>query len=64
MKVSGSYLHDCVCWLIFFTVAGMGLCFGFVVKTVLIIEGCFHYCWAVLTQCQGLFCFWHHPTSE
>jgi len=27
-----------------FIVAGMGLCFGFVLKTVLIIEGSFHYC--------------------
>ena len=30
--------------LIFFTVAGMGLCFGFVLKTVLITQGCFLYC--------------------
>ena len=30
--------------LIFFTVASMGLCFGFVLKTVLIIQGCFCYC--------------------
>ena len=30
--------------LIFFTVASMGLCFGFVLGTVLIIQGCFHYC--------------------
>jgi len=43
----------------FFTVAGMGLCFEFVLKTVLIIQRCFHYCWAVLTQRQGFFCFSH-----
>ena len=50
--------------LIFFIVANMGLCFGFVLKTVLIIQECFSYCWAVLTQSQGLCCFSHHPTSE
>ena len=42
----------------------MGLCFGFVLRTVLITQGCFCYCWAVLTQSQGLFCSSHHPTSE
>jgi len=30
--------------LILFVVASMGLCFGFVVKTVLIIQGCFSSC--------------------
>ena len=30
--------------LVFFVVAGMGLCFGFVLKTVLITQGCFRYC--------------------
>ena len=30
--------------LIFFTVASMGLCFGFVLETVLITEGCFRSC--------------------
>ena len=30
--------------LIFFIVAGMGLCIGFVLETVLIIQGCFSYC--------------------
>jgi len=49
--------------LIFFVVANMGLCFGFVLKTVLIIQGYFHYCWAVLAQSQGLFCFSHHFIS-
>ena len=39
-----------MCWvlagteLIFFTVASMGLCFVFVLETVLIIQGCLHYC--------------------
>ena len=28
----------------FFIVACMGLCFGFVLKTVLVIQGCFSYC--------------------
>ena len=49
---------------IIFIVANMGLCFGFVLKTALIIEGRFHYCWAVLTESQGLFCCSHHPTSK
>ena len=30
--------------LIFFIVASMGLCFGFVLKTVSITQGCFRYC--------------------
>ena len=30
--------------LIFFIVAGMGLCFEFVLETVLIMQGCFRYC--------------------
>ena len=30
--------------LILFTVANMGLWFGFVLETVLIIQGCFRYC--------------------
>ena len=50
--------------LICLIIASMGLCFGFVLETVLIIQGCFHYCWAVLTQSQGLFCLSPHPTSE
>ena len=29
---------------IFFIVASMGLCFGFVLETVLIVQGCFSYC--------------------
>ena len=29
---------------IFFIVASMGLCFGFVLETVLITQGCFCYC--------------------
>jgi len=46
------------------TVSYMGLCFGFVLKTVLITQGCFRYCCAVLAQHQGLFCVSDHPTSE
>ena len=30
--------------LIFSIVACMGLCFGFMLETVLIIQGCFRYC--------------------
>lgn len=34
----------------FFMVASMRLCFAFVLEIVLMTEGCFGYCWAVLTQ--------------
>jgi len=50
--------------LIFFIVAIMGLCFGFVLETVLVIQGCFSYCRAGLTQSQGRFCYSAHPTGE
>ena len=50
--------------LIFFIVATMGLCFGFVTKTVLVTQGYFNYCWTVLAQHQGLLCFSPHPTSK
>lgn len=40
--------------IILFTVAGMELRFGFVLKTVLTMPGCFQWCWAVLSQCQGI----------
>ena len=42
--------------LIFFIAAHLWLCFGSMTKTVLITQGCFSYCWAVLTQHQ-VFCF-------
>jgi len=41
----------------------MVLCVGFIIKTVLITQGCYSYCWAVLAQHQGLFCSSHHPAS-
>jgi len=50
--------------LIFYRVAGTGLCFGFVRETALITPGCFSYCRAAFTQSQGLFCFSPHPTSK
>lgn len=50
--------------LTLFTVASRGLCFGFELKSRLIIRKCFCYCWAVLAQCQGLLCFSYHLTSE
>lgn len=51
--------------LIFFPAPGTGLCFGLVLKRVLMtIQRCFQYCWAVLTQSQGLFCSSPHSTSE
>jgi len=42
----------------------MVLHFGFVLKTVLITQGCFSYSWPVLTQSQRLFCSSQHPISE
>jgi len=42
----------------------MGLCFGFVTKTVLMTQGCFSCCWATLTQNRGLFCSSLCPVSE
>lgn len=47
-----------------FTVAGVGLCFGFALEPTLKIQGCFSYCWVVLTQSQEPFCFSLHPTSN
>ena len=38
----------------------MGLCSGFVLKTVLLTQGYFSDCWSALTQSQGLFCFSPH----
>ena len=48
----------------YFIVVCMGLCFGFVLKTVLIMQWCFSYCWALLTQHWGLFCSSHCPARE
>ena len=45
--------------LVFFTVR-----FRFVLKTVLVTQGCVSYCWAALAQRQGLFCSSLCPTSE
>ena len=39
---------------IFFIVTSMRLYFGFVLETVLIIQGCFCCCWAVLTESRPL----------
>jgi len=57
-------LHLAAIEFIFFAVASIGLCFTFVLKTVLISQGWFSHCWAVLTESQGLFCFSPHPTSK
>jgi len=43
--------------LIFFIVSSIRLCLEIVFKAVLIIQGYFSYCWAVLTQNQGLSAF-------
>lgn len=50
--------------LIFSMVGSREPCFGFMLKPVLIIQGCLSYCWVVLAQSQGLFCFSHHTISE
>jgi len=42
----------------------MGLCVGFVQKTVLMTQGCFCHCWAALIPSRGLFCPSHGPASE
>jgi len=43
--------------LIFFIGDCMVLCFGFVMRTALMTQGCFSYCWTALAQHQGLSCF-------
>ena len=40
--------------IIFFTVAGIVLCFGFSMRIMLITHRCFSCCWAVFTLNQGL----------
>lgn len=42
----------------------MCCCFVFVLETVLIIQQCFSYSWAMLAQHQGLFCFSHCHTNK
>lgn len=42
----------------------MELCFGFMMKTVLITLWCFSCCRAVLAQSQGRFCFSHCPHNK
>lgn len=49
---------------VFFIVADMGLWFWFVHKTLLIIQGCFFYCWTMLAQSQEFFFFSPHSTSK
>jgi len=50
--------------MFFISPARTGLRFGLLLKAVLIIQGCYSYFCAVLTQSQGLFSFSSHPTSE
>lgn len=47
-----------------FIVAGVGLCFEFVMEPWLITLGCFNYCWLVLPQSQELCFFSLHPPSN
>lgn len=55
-KVKGSVLLWAGVEVILFIVAAIGLCFGFVLETILITEGCFHNGQRGLTQSQGLLC--------
>lgn len=48
---------------VFFIVAHIMIYFGFVTRTV-ITHRCLSYCWAVLAQHQGLFCFLRCPGSK
>lgn len=50
--------------LVFFTVAPMVLCFGFVTKTVVTAHDCLHHCWSVPAQHQGFLCFLLHLAKE
>lgn len=56
-----------VCWFgveegwFFSTVACSGLCFGCVLRTMLVTQWCFHSC---RPQSQGALCSSPHPTSE
>lgn len=50
--------------LIFSPVANMWLCSGFVLEALLIIQGSFPFCWAILMQSQGLFCLSHPPAAS
>ena len=64
-EIEGAILVLARIELIFFIVVCTVLCFGFIMKTVLMItQRCFSYCWAVLTQSEGLFCFSPYSTSE
>lgn len=42
--------------LIFYIAISMRLCFGFVLESVSITQGCSCYCWTGFPQHQGLFC--------
>lgn len=44
--------------------SSLWLCFGFVLRTLLVTLVCFHQCWAVLTKSQGLCCLFYHPPSK
>lgn len=48
--------------VIFFTIAGTGLCIGFVLETQSTIQGCFFYCSAVFATSSKPFLFL--PTSK
>lgn len=50
--------------LFFFLVAGMALCFAFRMRIILILQGCFSCCWAVLMLSQGPFCSSCCPVSK
>ena len=50
--------------LFFFLVAGMVLCFAFRMRIILILQGRFSCCWAVLKLSQGPFCSSCCPVSK
>lgn len=49
---------------IFFIVADVGLCFGIVLETGVVTQGCLHYWWAGLVHCQVFYCISFHATSR
>ena len=65
MLLSSDVKLYCFGWdRVFFMVACIALCFGFVTKTALIILECSCYCWAVLRQHQCPFWFSRLPASK
>lgn len=74
MNIPESHIHPCPNWdnvlvsaaveLIFFLAVSIVLCFGFRLEIMLITQGYFICCWAVLLESVGLGAFPPHPTRE